>query len=48
MSIDAVTLGGAVLQAFGSDLRSDGAAWRLDRLDFRAPGFTKVSVSGRL
>jgi uncharacterized protein involved in outer membrane biogenesis len=48
VSIDAVTLGGAVLQAFGSDLRSDGAAWRLDRLDFRAPGFAKVSVSGRL
>ena len=48
VSIDAVTLGGTVLQAFGSDLRSDGAAWRLDRLDFRAPGFTKVSVSGRL
>ena len=48
MSIDAVTLGGAVLQAFGSDLRSDGAAWRLDKLDFRAPGFTKVSASGRL
>ena len=48
VSIDAVTIGGAVLQAFGSDLRSDGAAWRLDRLDFRAPGFTKVSVSGRL
>ena len=39
---------GTVLQAFGSDLRSDGSAWRLDRLDFRAPGFTKVSVSGRL
>ena len=48
VSIDAVTLGGTVLQAFGSDVRSDGSAWRLDRLDFRAPGFTKVSASGRL
>jgi large subunit ribosomal protein L24 len=48
VSIDAVTLGGAVLQGFASDLRSDGAAWRLDKLDFRAPGFTKVSISGRL
>ena len=48
VSIDAVTLAGTVLQAFGSDLRSDGSAWRLDRMDFRAPGFTKVSVSGRL
>ena len=48
VSIDAMTLGGAVLQAFGSELRSDGSAWRLDRLDFRAPGFTKVNISGRL
>ena len=48
VSVDAVTLGGAVLQAFGSDLWSDGAAWRLDKLDFRAPGFTKVSASGRI
>lgn len=48
VSVDAVTLGGAVLQAFGSDLRSDGMAWRLDKLDFRAPGFAKVSASGRL
>jgi hypothetical protein len=48
VSIDAVTLGGAMLQAFGSDLRSDGAAWRIDKLDFRAPGFTRASASGRL
>jgi large subunit ribosomal protein L24 len=48
VSIDAVTLGGAVLQGFASDLRSDGAVWRLDKLDFRAPGFTRVSISGRL
>jgi large subunit ribosomal protein L24 len=48
VSIDMVTLGGAVLQAFGSDLRSDGAAWRIDKLEFRAPGFTRASASGRL
>ncbi len=48
VSIDTVTLGGAMLQAFGSDLRSDGAAWRIDKLEFRAPGFTKASASGRL
>jgi large subunit ribosomal protein L24 len=48
VSVDAVTLGGTVLQAFGGDLRSDGTAWRLDKLDFRAPGYTKISLSGRL
>lgn len=48
VSIDAVTLGGAVLQSFGGDLRSDGKVWRIDKLDFRAPGFTKASISGRL
>jgi large subunit ribosomal protein L24 len=48
VSVDAVTLGGAVLQGVGTDLRSDGRSWRLDKLDFRAPGFTKVGVSGQL
>jgi large subunit ribosomal protein L24 len=48
LSIDAVTLGGSMLQGFGADLRSDGEAWHLDKLEFRAPGFTHVSLSGRL
>jgi uncharacterized protein involved in outer membrane biogenesis len=48
ISVDAVTLGGAVLQAVGADLRADGQAWRIDKLDFRAPGFAKIGVTGRL
>ncbi len=48
LSVDALTIGGAALQAVGCDLRSDGATWRLDKLDFRAPGFTQVRLSGRL
>lgn len=48
VSVDAVTLGGSNLQNVGSDLRSDGIAWHLDKLEFRAPGFTQVSLSGRL
>jgi len=48
ISVDAVTLGGAVLQAVGADLRADGVAWRIDKLDFRAPGFAKIGVTGRL
>ncbi|MEW6450639.1 MAG: AsmA family protein [Pseudomonadota bacterium] len=48
VSVDAVTLGGSNLQNVGSDLRSDGIVWHLDKLEFRAPGFTQVSLSGRL
>ena len=48
ISVDAVTLGGAVLQNVGADLRTDGSAWRLDKLEFRGPGFAQVKLSGRL
>ena len=41
VSVDAVTLGGANLQNVGGDLRSDGSTWHLDKLEFRAPGFTQ-------
>ena len=43
-----MTLGGAPVQNVGSDLRSDGTTWTLDRLELRAPGFTQVKVDGRL
>lgn len=48
VSVDAVTVGGSVVQGFGSDVRLDGNAWRVDRLDFRAPGFTRVGFSGEV
>ncbi len=48
ISVDALSIGGATLQAIGCDLRSDGQAWGLDKLEFRAPGFTQVRLSGRL
>ncbi len=48
LSVDAVTLGGATVQNVGTDLRSDGDAWTVDRLELRAPGFTQVKVDGRL
>jgi uncharacterized protein involved in outer membrane biogenesis len=48
VSVDAATVGGAVLQNVGTDLRSDGDAWYLDKLEFRAPGFSQVRLSGRL
>jgi large subunit ribosomal protein L24 len=45
---DVATLGGAPLQAVAADLRSDGKDWHLERLEFRAPGFTQVRLSGKL
>ena len=48
ISVDAVTLGGATLQAIGADLSTQGEAWLIEKLDFRAPGFTQLSASGRL
>ena len=48
ISVDSVTLGGAALQSVGCDLRLDSDGWRLDKLEFRAPGFTQISLSGRL
>jgi large subunit ribosomal protein L24 len=48
ISVDSVTLGGAMLQLVISDLSSDGDVWNLDKLEFRAPGFTQVRANGRL
>ena len=48
LNVDAMTLGGATMQNVGSDLRSDGTTWTVDRLELRAPGFTQVKVDGRL
>lgn len=45
---DLATLGGAPLQGAHADLRSDGKDWRLERLEFRAPGLTQVRLNGRL
>jgi large subunit ribosomal protein L24 len=48
LNVDALTLGGGTLQNVSSVLRSDGTAWTLDKLEFRAPGFTQVKAAGRL
>ena len=48
INIDAMTLSGATLQNVSSEARWDGANWTLDKLDFRAPGFTRIKVNGRL
>jgi len=31
---------------FAADVRTDARSWTIDRLDFRAPGTTRLSLSG--
>ena len=48
ISVDTVTLGGAMLQTVAGDLSTRDDGWQLDKLEMRAPGFTQVRASGRL
>ena len=41
-----IMLGGRPLQNLAADLHADAKSWTVDRLDFRAPGATHVSLSG--
>jgi hypothetical protein len=46
LSSEQIMLGGRPLQNFAADLRADAKSWTIDRLDFRAPGTTRVTLSG--
>jgi large subunit ribosomal protein L24 len=48
IGVDSVTLGGAFLTALRGDVVTEGDAWSLDNVEFRAPGATQVRASGRL
>ena len=48
IGIDALTFGGATIQALRGDLATNGTAWNLEGFEFRAPGVTQVNLSGRL
>jgi large subunit ribosomal protein L24 len=48
ISVDQITLGGRPIQNFGTDLRSDAASWAISRLEFQAPGATRVAVNGQI
>jgi large subunit ribosomal protein L24 len=41
-----IMLGGRPVQNLAVDLHADAKSWTIDRLDFRAPGTTRVSLSG--
>src|SRR3984957_17581530 len=46
LSAEQIMLGGRPLQNFAADVRTDARSWAIDRLDFRAPGATHLSLSG--
>ena len=45
-SSEQIMLGGRPLQNIAADLHADARSWTIDRLDFRAPGATRVALSG--
>jgi AsmA-like C-terminal region/AsmA family len=48
LGIDGLTVGGTTIQSLHGTMRFDDGGWSLEGLDFRAPGLTDVTVSGRL
>jgi hypothetical protein len=45
-SSEQVMLGGRPVQNLSADLHADATSWTIDRLDLRAPGASRVSLSG--
>ncbi len=45
-SADQIMLGGRPLQNFAAGLQAGAQSWAIDRLEFRAPGATRVTLSG--
>jgi AsmA-like protein len=41
-----IMLGGRPLQNFAAEMRTEAGSWTIERLDVRAPGATRVSLSG--
>ena len=48
IGIDQVTLGGSSVANLRGDIGTDADGWNLNSFEFRAPGFTKVKLSGHL
>ena len=45
LSTEQVMLGGRPLQDIAAELHGDAKAWSVHKLEFRAPGTTRVSLS---
>jgi large subunit ribosomal protein L24 len=48
IGVDAVTLASGTLQNVRGDLKLDDDGWDIETLEFRAPGFAQVRLSGRV
>ena len=48
IAVDALTVGGTTLQALHGRVGFDDKGWTLDDVEFQAPGFSEVNLSGRL
>jgi hypothetical protein len=48
INAEQIMLGGRPLQGFAAELHGDAKSWTVGRLDFRAPGVTRVSASGTI
>ena len=48
ISTEQIMLGGRPVQTLSADLRGDPSSWSVNRLEFRAPGSSRVMVSGDL
>jgi large subunit ribosomal protein L24 len=48
VSAEQIMLGGRPVQNLAADLRGDAQSWTVDRLEFRAPGTTRVALNGAL
>ncbi|MGY3443980.1 MULTISPECIES: AsmA family protein [unclassified Bradyrhizobium] len=46
LTFEQIMLGGRPLQDISAELQSDAKSWTVRRLEFRAPGSTRVSMSG--
>jgi large subunit ribosomal protein L24 len=47
LAVEQIVLGGRSLQNLEAELHTDTRSWAVDRLDVRAPGTTRVSLSGK-
>jgi uncharacterized protein involved in outer membrane biogenesis len=48
VAIDAMTLGGSLIESLRGNIGYYGKGWNLDGFELRAPGATEVKLSGRL
>jgi hypothetical protein len=48
VSAEQIMLGGRPVQNLSADLRGDAKSWTIDRLEFRAPGATRVVLNGEV